>query len=245
VSEIRIPFDLNKIYMVKHRTCACCDEQIPDKHQVYTGEPKTHYEGKTLCESCFYDSDPIATIFYGRDTEPRHITMARNETRGDYKADWHSTDPWRGYYQLSSDKYTRIFSDAILSYHESEAMLKELDDKAMSEFDSRNIEYTRAFLRTSNVFSTGYDIWVRKQPEQIFIAHFTIQKIKKEVNFDNPLYSTGILMGREEFGKLQRLLKGKYELEIDRDLMKLMNERGGELLDEIQKLYQEGGAHGD
>lgn len=231
--------------MVQNQICSCCEEPLPDKHSIYLGEPKTHYEGKTLCESCFYDSDPIATILYGRGTEPKHITLARNETDGDYRADWHSTDPWRGHYELSSDKYAKIFSDAILAGHESEAMLKELNDKAMDEFDSRRIEYARSFARTSNVFSTGYDLWVRKELEQILIAHLTLQHIKKEVDFDNPLYSTGIVMDRESLGKLQKLFQGKYELRSDHDLMKLMGERGEELLNEVQKMYQQGETHGD
>lgn len=78
----------------------------------------------------------------------------------------------------------------------------------MDEFDSRRIEYARSFARTSNVFSTGYDLWVRKEPEQILIASLTLEHIKKEVDFSNPLYSTGILMDRESLNKLRSLLKG-------------------------------------
>lgn len=192
--------------MVKNHVCSSCEEPIPNKNQAYLGEPKTHYEGKPLCESCYYEGDPIATIFYGKDKEPHYITLARNETDGDYRANWHSTDPWRGYYELTSDKYVSVFSDAILAYHESEAMLMKFYDKAMDEFDTRRIEYARSFTRMSNVFSTGFGIWIRKQSEQILIAHLTIERIKKEIDFANPRYSTGIVMEREAFSKLQGLL---------------------------------------
>ena len=211
---------------------------------MHVGDPNTKYEGKTICESCYYESEPVATIFYGRDKESHVITSTRNETDGDYKANWHSTDPWRGYFELSSAKYANIFSDAILAYHESEGMLEKLNDRALDEFDSRKIEYARSFTRTSNVFSTGYDIWVRKQPEQIIIAHLSLEQIKREVDYGNPLYSTGIVMDREAFGKLQGLLKGKYEISSDRDLMNLAAERGEELLNYMQSMYQRGGADG-
>jgi hypothetical protein len=231
--------------MGKNHVCASCEEPIRGKDSIYRGESNTLFEGKPLCETCFYDSEPIATIFYGRDKEPHHITLARNETEGDYKATWHSTDPWRGYFELSSTKYATVFSDAILAYHESEGMLEKLNDRALDEFDSRKIEYARSFARTSNVFSTGYDIWVRKQPEQIVIAHLTLEQIKKEVDYGNPLYSTGIVMDREAFGKLQGLLKGKYEISNDRDLMNLAAEQGEELLNYVQSMYQHGDGHGN
>jgi hypothetical protein len=230
--------------MKENQVCVSCEEPLREE-TVYFGEPKTHYEGKPLCESCFYDIEPLTTVFYGKDKEPHLITLARNETDGDFTAGWYSTDPWRGYYVLSSDKYTSVFSDAILADHESEAMLKELNDKGMDDFDKRKIEYARSFSRTSNVFSTGYDIWVSKEPEQILIAHLALERIKKEVDFSNPLYSTGIIMDREALGKLRTFFKGKYELHNDNDLMKLINKRGEELLAELQELYSKGDSHRD
>jgi hypothetical protein len=230
--------------MRKKQICASCEESIGE-NTTYYGEPKTHYEGKPLCESCFYDGDPLATIFYGKDLEPHYITQARNETEGDYQANWHSTDPWRGYYELSSEKYMNIFSDSILAGYKSEEMLKTLNDKLIEDFDKRQVDYTRSFTRTSNVFSTGYDIWVRKEPEQILIGHLVLGKIKKEVDFENPPYSTGIIMDREGLGKLQTLFKGKYELHSDNDLRKLVGERGEKLLAELQELYSNGDAHRD
>jgi hypothetical protein len=194
-----------EICMTKKQICASCEEPVGD--DAYFGEIKTHYEGKPLCESCFYDGDPLATIFYGKDMEPHYITQARNETEGDYQANWHSTDPWRGYYELSSEKYMNIFSDSILAGHESEEMLKTLNDKLMEDFDNRQVDYTRSFTRTSNVFSTGYDIWVRKQPEQILIAHFSLERIKKEVDYENPsLRIQTILVGYERWEKLNNSL---------------------------------------
>jgi hypothetical protein len=45
-----------------------------------------------------------ATVFYGRDGTPYTISHTRNETEGDFRVKWHSTDPWRGYYETKSDK---------------------------------------------------------------------------------------------------------------------------------------------
>lgn len=236
--------------MPQSRICSRCDEEIGRILPAYLGDPDTEYAGKMLCYDCYNDAEPLATIEYrpyarGPSKGSHEITPTRNTTQGDFKTSWHPVDAWRGFYELHSKVYSEILSDAILSYHESEAMLKQLDTRAMAEFEERRIEYVRTFARTSNVFSTGYGIWVLREPEQMLIASLTLDKIKKEVDYHNPLYSTGILMDREELGKLQKILKGKYELKNDNDLMKLMNERGDELLDEIQKLYQESDTHGD
>ena len=40
--------------------------------------------------------------FYGRDDQPYFISLTRNETEGDFEVEWHSTDPWRGYYQIKA-----------------------------------------------------------------------------------------------------------------------------------------------
>jgi hypothetical protein len=117
-------------------------------------------------------------------------------------------------------------------------MLKELNDSIMERYMGAGIDFARVFPRTSNLFATGYDIWVDKDFEKLFIAHAMLQQVKREVGFDNPIYSTGILFDRETLGKLQTVLGDKYKIEKDSDVMKLVEEKGEGLLDEIKAHYQ-------
>jgi hypothetical protein len=233
--------------MTKRTVCASCEEMI--RGEVYFGDDATHYEGKPLCETCYYEDEPVVTLYHNQDEEPYHISLARNDTDGKFLAKWHSTDPWRGRYELSSESYSMVFSDAILAYHESEAMLKELNDKAIEKFTEASIDFYRAFLRTSNLFCSNYDIWVKKDPAQILAAHLILQGIKTDVDYANPLYSTGIIFDRETLAKLKSVLGDKYEIQTDSDVMRLVEEKGSGLLDEIKRLYETGlnpnGADGD
>jgi hypothetical protein len=221
----------------KKLTCTACEELI--QGEVYFGDDATHYEGKPLCETCYYEDEPVATLYHNQDEDPYHISLARNDTGGQFLAKWHSTDPWRGRYELSSESYAMVFSDAILAYHESEAMLKELNDKAIERFTEASVDFYRAFLRTSNLFCTNYDIWIKKDPAQILAAHLILQGIKTGVDYDNPLYSTGIIFDRETLGKLQTMLGHKYQIESDSDVLKLVEEKGEDLLQEIKSYCQE------
>jgi len=224
----------------KKIVCNSCDEPIRDQDDVYFGDPATHYEGKPLCEICYYEDEPIATVYYRDEEEPHFITHARNDTEGDFRASWHSTDPWRGYFEVESEHYAKIFSDTILAYHESEVMLKELNDRVMERYRDAGIDFARVFPRTSNLFATGYDIWSDRDFEKLFVAHAILHKAKQEVGYDDPLYSTGILFDRETLGRLQTILGSKYSIETDSDVMKLVKEKGEGLLEEIKAHYQAG-----
>jgi hypothetical protein len=162
--------------MAKRIICASCGKPII-KNELYCGEEATYFEKKPLCEACFYEDEPVVTLYRGKNKEPYHITQTRNDTGGEFRALWHSSDPWRGRYQITSKSYGLVFSDAILSYHESESMLKELNDKAVEKLSKANIDFYRAFLRTSNLFCTDYDIWVKKDPAQILPAHLILHGI--------------------------------------------------------------------
>lgn len=223
--------------MAKRITCASCGAPII-RSELYYGDEATYYERKSLCEACYYEDEPVATLYQGQNEEPYHITQSRNDTDGKFRALWHPTDPWRGRYQLSSESHAMVFSDAILSYHESEAMVKELNDRAIERLSQAEIDFYRAFLRTSNLFCTDYDIWVKKDPAQILVSHLILEKIKTEVGYDNPLYSTGIIFDRDDFKKLQSLLGGKYVIEQDSDVMKLAQEKGIGLVEEIRKAHE-------
>ncbi|GAH67698.1 unnamed protein product, partial [marine sediment metagenome] len=158
----------------------------------------------------------------------------RNETDGDFRVKWHSTDPWRGYYECESGEYVEVFTDAILSGgHESEEMLKKLYDRVLERFDQEDIGFARVFCRSSNVFFTSLEIWVRRDFVQLLKAHAIIARTKGEVDYDNTLYSTGILFPRENLGKFKALLGKKYEITTDKGLADLAAEKGDSLLAEL------------
>ncbi len=224
--------------------CAVCGQAIllDSVDRPYHGDPGTSYEGQPVCETC-YDEDlcePSATIYYGVDSdEPCLIGACRNETEGNFKVRWHRTDAWRGYYELESEVYTQVFTDAILSGHESEQMLKKLYDIVLERFDEEGIDFARAFTRSSNVFMTCLEIWVRKDLVQLMRAHLILAQAMKEVDYDNDLYKTGILFPRESLEQLKRLLGDRYQVNTDSDIADLVNSKFEDLIREIMQAAQE------
>lgn len=114
-------------------------------------------------------------------------------------------------------------------------MLAKLNERILQEFVETGIDFARSFSRTSNLFCTRYYVWIKKNRIQILMAHCILQKLKKEVNYDDSLYSTGILMNQDDLKKLQQMLGGKFRIENDSDLMNLVENKGEKLLDKIQK----------
>jgi len=214
--------------------CAMCGEVIKDEDGPCYGEEGTDYEGKPLCEPCYYEDEPYATIYFGgEDAEPCYISSCHNETEGAFTVQWHRTDPWRGYYELKSDAYVEVFTDAILSGHESEEMLKKLYDIVLERFEEEEIDFVRAFCRSSNVFSTGLEIWVKKDLVQLLKAYIIIADAKQAVDYDNPLYSTGILMPRDALERFKSLVGQKHEVHTDADLIDVVEECGQDFVPEI------------
>lgn len=142
--------------------CASCGEEIKDENDACYGDSGTHYADEPLCETCYYEAEPCATVYVGDDEEPQYITDTRNDTEGAFSVHWHSTDAWRGYYVVESDVYQNVQNDCILAYSEDECDLKKFDDELRKYCDEHEIRYARVFARTSNLFSTGYDFFVHK-----------------------------------------------------------------------------------
>ena len=69
-----------------------CDEPTPDDHVCF-GDEASEYAGQLLCEICYYEDEPVATVYYGSDDEPHYINHLRNDIEGDFWVSWHSTDP--------------------------------------------------------------------------------------------------------------------------------------------------------
>jgi len=214
--------------------CSICGMYLK-KGEVYYGDKGTYYEGKPLCEACYFEDEACATVFYKGDDQPYVISHTRNETEGDFTVEWHSTDPWRGYYEAKSEKYVLVNTAELLAYHESGNMLKEFDERIRELFDEHDIDYARVFTRSSNVFYQNYDLYVKK--DQFLIARLLVEKAKAEVDYNNPKWYKNIIFDEETLNKLVELFPER-QIKNDYDAAKLIEELD-DAINELQKRLKE------
>jgi hypothetical protein len=210
--------------------CSICENRIK-RIEAYFGDKGTFYENKPLCESCYYEDEPCATVLYKRDDQPYIISHTRDETEGDFSAQWRSIDPWRGYYETKSDKYSLVNTAELLAYHESEEMLKSFDERIRELFDENNIDYARVFAISSNVFYNNYDLYVRK--EQEFLGRLLVAKAKGDVDYNNPSWYRNIVFNEDALNKLSQLFPER-QIKTDYDAARLIEELGDNALAELQ-----------
>lgn len=211
--------------------CAACNDKIK-RTQACFGDAGTFYEGKPLCETCYYEDEPCATVFYSKEDTPYIVSHTRDETEGDFKVKWHSTDLWRGYYETSSEKYSLVNTAELLAYHESERMLKDFDQRIRELLEENGIDYARVFARSSNIFFQNYDLYVKK--DQALIAQLLVAKAKNEVNYDNPKWYRSIVFDELSLSILVELFPER-QIRIDKDAVKLVEELGEDMITEIQE----------
>jgi len=77
--------------------------------------------------------------------------------------EWHSTDPWRGYYETKSDEFIHIHEDCILAYSRDAEELKKFHIGLIQTFWKLGVEFAIVYGTTSNLFSTSYDVYVKKE----------------------------------------------------------------------------------
>jgi hypothetical protein len=187
--------------------CISCEVSLEDIIKEYgkdAVEDGYQLEVGFLCYPCAeYDlSEAPLTVYHKKDEYPKKIGNYISDywlegEESPFSMEWVPTDAWRGHYETKAgDSIAKIFSDSILSYHESEQMLKVLHDIAIKAFDLTDIDYYRVFSRTSNVFCTNLDFYVEKAKEEL--GKEIIDVTKKFVNYDDPVFSTGILFPRDQ-----------------------------------------------
>jgi hypothetical protein len=206
------------------------------KTEAYFGDKGTFYENKPLCETCYYEDEPCATVFYGKDDQPYFISRTRNETDDDFRVGWRSTDAWRGYYKTESDKYSPVNTAEVLAYHESEKMLKSFHERVKELFDEHNIDYASIFSRSSNVFCQNYDLYVKKGQE--VFACLLIADAKAEVDYNNQKWQRNIVFDEDALNKLAELFPER-EIKTDYDAMRLIEELGDNALAVLQTRLKE------
>ncbi len=215
--------------------CSACEERLK-KTEAYFGDKGTFYEGKPLCETCYDEDEPCATVLYRRDDQPHIISHARDETEGDFSVSWHSTDPWRGYYETKSEKYSLVNTAELLAYHESEQMLKDFDERIRELFDEHGIDYARVFARSSNVFFQNYDLFVRK--EHVLLGSLLVARAKAEVDYNNPKWYKNIVFDEDALNKIVELFPER-QIKTDHDAARLIEELGDNALAELQNRLRE------
>ena len=206
--------------------CSIC-EDIVEKQDTFYGDAHTAYEQKPLCEICYYESEPNASLIYSQDEQLHIISDTRNETDGEFRVRWKSTDPWRGYYLVESERYSLVNTAELLSYHESAGMLEDFDSRIRELYDESNLEYVRAFTRSSNVFYQNYELFVKK--DQILFGSLLVAKAKTEVDYDNPKWYRNILFDEEMLTKLDHMFPER-ELKVDADVLNLVKDYGDKII---------------
>jgi len=80
---------------------------------------------------------------------------------------------------------------------------------------------------------------VRKDLENVLKAIAIIEGVKREVDFYNPIYSTGIITPRENLEILRKL---GFNVKTDVDFFKLVQAKGTKLVEEIVRRFKESGS---
>ena len=228
--------------MKKSEKCISCGATIEEIMKEYGKEAVEngyYLEEGFLCGPCAeYDLEEAPLIVYHRREEPKRIGYYISDyflegEEAPFSFEWVPTDPWRGHYEIKhNDGLVKVFSDAILAYHESEQMLKVLNDIAMEAFDKTGIDYYRVFSRTSNIFCTDLDIYIEKDKEKL--GNEIIDVTKKYVNYDDPVFSTGILFPRDEPAEFELgNVEAVKEAKASEDVKHLVLEIGRSVLEEV------------
>ena len=159
VAEVGIP--AWRVEIEEAKLCICCGSAV-GSNDVY---PNENGEG-FLCESCWeHDrSEHVTTVRFSYDDDPldfHTIGEYHNDTEGEFKVEWHSTDAWRGYSVIvPSEKWAKLHSDAGLMWSEDEKNLADFDKLMRAKFKKAGIEWARVISPTSNIFCCGYDFYV-------------------------------------------------------------------------------------
>ena len=166
---------------MKKEICVSCEEKIEEDYMNYTSDCEP------LCEGCYSDdlNTPKATILgsagkyyichynsmdeYGDYDLPDHIQEYSNKMK------YTRTDGWRGYNEGEAPKgYKSLKNTWFCGFdgHNMDDLMTNLneivgkDDEYLSGFD-----YFIAFLTTSNVFSTGFELYIKDKQAEEFVEH--------------------------------------------------------------------------
>lgn len=214
---------------MEREKCVACGRKLQDSDHPYPPENKSG-EG-LICEDCFEQErrEPAAWLVHStgkREWISPHISSYELEgEESPARISWTRIDPWRGYYSLQpTDGWSILQSDAILQSSQDAAQLKEFDQKLTQRLEEMGIEYIKAFTKTSNLFSTGYDLLVREEDISKIRAISVILRLKYR---DPQRFQATALTGKdpgELTSKDKRFVRLVERLEAGEEPEKLLRE---------------------
>lgn len=166
------------------RKCVSCGKFFDFEAFGFFGEVANEYEGKPICDTCRADdfNEPLASVvlasdnekytgrigYYGVEVEDfsgygsgTHFDNLVRDFANLLK--WHASGAWRGSYQGEAPTgWERVIDSWFGSVdgHFPETAVKKFHDKWEVEQDLPDFEIFVAFPRTSNVCSTGIEVYV-------------------------------------------------------------------------------------
>jgi len=151
-------------YKEKYEKGELTKEEAEEKAQG-DADAVVEYDGEEPCATVYYYNYSNAPMDESDEENqyPHIIGNYKDDTGGDFDVEWHSTDAWRGYYEVTSKGWVNVHSDCILSMSEDAGDLEDFDKKLTEKLNEIKIGYAKVFSRTSNVFSSGYDFFVQKE----------------------------------------------------------------------------------
>tara|TARA_Y100000034_G_scaffold64814_1_gene78450 strand:- start:134 stop:667 length:534 start_codon:yes stop_codon:yes gene_type:complete len=153
--------------------CISCEEII-DIESGCSADRGEH-KGEPLCENCYCDDmgEPIVTASRGKDKQTYYCGNYTSDA--DYEDNaiaeyfdsvkWHSCDAWRGYYKGEApagyEQMVDSWFGSVDGYFPDDIVGRFHEAYESGELDG--IEYFAAFPRTSNVFSSGIEVYIHNQ----------------------------------------------------------------------------------
>ena len=220
----------------EQKVCDSCSEVLNENNEIYSEE-----QDKWVCQTCYDEDEPCLTIktndleLDGVDNlgiEEGLVTLFvrhySNDTGGEFKAKYVRTDGWRGYYDVIASKaWKKFHSDCILAYSGDAQQLEDFDEKLEQYLNKLGVRFAKVFSRTSNLFSSGYDFFVRredfKKAEDVERTAKVIETLKQKYR-DGDRFAMTALTGtskRTKEGKM--ILRASKMLEAGIDAESVFN----------------------
>jgi hypothetical protein len=176
--------------------CSVCDA---------TENLLTDIHNKLVCESCYYDDDPIGTVKYP-DGSMMQVRSHRAELIGsngeafaeinsaaelDFTFKWVSRNAWRGYYAAESKDYKLVHSDAVLAGSDDAKNLEQFGKMVITLLKANKIRYAIVSTSTSNICSSGLDFFVHnKDMKKYKKLESAIDKLESELRDSDTFKAT-------------------------------------------------------
>jgi len=186
----------------KKEKCVHCEELIDSEEGMYFENDDG--EHGFICEICEQEAEwdiRIEYLNYSDDEiefeneEGFEVIEANgyNRVSREFKSEYKRLDGWRGYsYPVvredATEEWVELVSDNILSMSEDAENLKKLDSAVIEFVRENKIPLARIYSRSSNVFSTGYDLFVPKK--HLKKLEMLVRTLKKEYRDKGKYFNT-------------------------------------------------------